>query len=402
MKKLLFILSIAAFQFCNAQVTLVGMSHQGGFGNHGTIFCVSAAGTIETIHNFNEGLNGCTPRGGFVQDSNGNFYGLAAGCGIHNVGTLIKYNGEDHGVVKLVDFHSTIGANPVGTLIIGTDGNLYGMTNSGGANDVGTIFKCTTGGEVTTLASFDRSKGAYPMGSLVEDKNCNLYGMTRLGGNSDKGVLFKCSSSGELTVLHSFNGNDGSGPDGNLTILNDSILYGVTPNGGNVNGGTIFLCSVSGKYTMLNSFSNSTGTLPLSNLLNGGDGYLYGTTDSGGAMNYGTLFRCSTSGRITVLANFNDSTTGANPMGTIVKASDGNIYGITRRGGTSDAGVVFKYTGSSGTLGMVCEFSTTYAQVAQGGIIEMKLNNDLKELASSKKFNKHFANKRAAHAGMGE
>ncbi len=405
MKRAYFILLLNFSLFthcCRAQVTMVGMSQKGGFSNHGTIFSVNSSGNIETLYNFNEGINGCVPHGGLVQDSDGSLYGVAAGCGIHNVGTLIKYNGENHGITKLVDFHNTIGANPVGDLVIGSDGALYGMTNSGGINDFGTIFKCTTDGKLTTIANFTRGNGSYPKGSLVKDCCGNFYGMTRLGGDYDKGVIFKCTSSGVVTVLHSFNGNDGAMPEGNLIIVKDSLLYGVSKIGGN-GGGSIFLCSVSGKFILLNSFNNKTGIKPSGSLLNGGDGYLYGATDTGGAFNYGTLFRCTESGRISVLVNFND-TNGADPQGTLSKGPDGIIYGMTRfGGGYSDAGIIFKYTVSTGKLETLTEFTSTNAQMTSGSLTEMKLNTDLKELASNKKLGKHnTVAKKGSRSGMGE
>ena len=402
MKKLLFAISFTTVQLCNAQITLIGMSSKGGFGNHGTIFSIGSSGNIETLLNFNEGTNGCSPHGGLVQDSDGSLYGVASGCGANGTGTLIRYNGEYHGITKLVDFHGAIGAGPTGNLIIGADGNLYGMTNAGGANDVGTIFKCTTDGQIATVASFSSNKGTYPMGSLVQDKWGNLYGMTRLGGQFDKGVVFKCSSTGTLTVLHNFNGDDGSQPGGNIIVLKDTLLYALTPNGGTADGGTVFVCTASGKYTTLSNLDNSTGTFPTGSLLNGGDGYLYGTTAHGGAQQSGTLFRCNEAGKVTVLVNFND-TNGANPEGSLILASDGNIYGTTRKGGGSDAGVVFKYNVASGHMESVCEFSTNGAQMAQGGLIEMKLNSDLKSLASSRKIYRHNQiAKRGGNVGMGE
>src|ERR1017187_10519950 len=92
MKKLIVTISILASQFCNAQITFMGTSVSGGINEHGTIFSVSTAGSLDTLCNFNSGINGCSPEGAMVMANDGNFYGLTASCGSNGVGTLIRYN----------------------------------------------------------------------------------------------------------------------------------------------------------------------------------------------------------------------------------------------------------------------------------------------------------------------
>lgn len=395
MKKLLVIILAAFTQLSNAQITLVGLSQTSGYNKRGTIFTISSDGSLATLYNFNEGINGSMPKGSLVQDGDGSLYGVTSRCGSDGMGTLFKFNGLDDGLTKLVDFNSHLGAGPTGSLIIGFDGALYGMTNTGGTNDVGTIFKCATDGNMTILASFNHTNGAYPLGSLKQDKEGNLYGMTRLGGENEKGVLFKYTVSGNLVVLHSFTGQDGSQPEGNITIDKDSLLYGLTTSGGSEDGGVIFRCTASGRYNLLTSMNKETGTNPNGSLIKDTNGYFYGTAISGGAAGLGTLFRLSDSGKVTVLKNFND-TNGANPMGNLTIASDGNIYGVTKSGGlVSGTGVIFKYAIASGTMESIYEFPYSSAQLAQGGLIEMSKCNDLR-MATSKRFKRATARKMAS------
>ena len=68
----------------------------------------------------------------------------------------------------LANFNGINGANPQSSLVQGTDGNLYGTTQDGGANGYGTVFKITPGGLLTTLYSFGLSDGAYPFAGLVQ------------------------------------------------------------------------------------------------------------------------------------------------------------------------------------------------------------------------------------------
>src|SRR5580698_8628829 len=72
----------------------------------------------------------------------------------------------------LVNFNYTNGANPyLMSLVQGTDANLYGTTEGGGANGEGTVFKVTPTGTLTTLYSFcaktNCTDGSVPFSGLV-------------------------------------------------------------------------------------------------------------------------------------------------------------------------------------------------------------------------------------------
>ncbi len=375
MKTLLVTISIAAMSYCQGQISMVGMSSHGGFGNHGTLFSVTNSGTLDTLYNFNSGVAGCSPMGSMVTANDGNLYGFTASCGGNGVGTLVRYNPNTKVVTDVVDFSNTIGDGPMGNLILGTDGALYGMTNSGGTGGSGTIFKCTTTGVLTTLVNFSGSNGANPCGTLREGADGNFYGMTRFGGAKNLGEVFKCSPLGTLTVLHSFTGTDGEEPLGSLTIVKDSIMYGMTYGGGAYSGGMLFFCTTSGHYRTLTSFNSTIGMFPMGSLLNAKDGYLYGTTYYGGSSYVGTLFRCNDSGTVSVLTNFND-TNGAYPMGSLTLASDGKIYGMTFTGGNlvAKAGAIFCYNIAGGNLTDVLQFDGNGPKNPQGDLMEINTN----------------------------
>src|SRR5580704_8508560 len=78
----------------------------------------------------------------------------------------------------LLTFNSTDGANPVAGLIQGTDGNLYGTTAFGGADNIGTVYKISTSGTLVTLHSFSGPDGVAPYGALVQGTDGNFYGTT--------------------------------------------------------------------------------------------------------------------------------------------------------------------------------------------------------------------------------
>jgi len=133
------------------------------------------------------------------------------------------------------------GENPQAELVQGTEGNFYGTTNGGGASNVGGVFKITSGGTLTVLHSFGGiADGANPQAGLVQGTDGNFYGTTNTGGASNVGEVFKITSGGTLTVLHSFGGlSDGENPQAGLVQGTDQKFYGTTNAGGASNVGVV-------------------------------------------------------------------------------------------------------------------------------------------------------------------
>jgi uncharacterized repeat protein (TIGR03803 family) len=204
------------------------------------------------------------------------------------------------------------GADPSGFLVQASNGNFYGTTTTGGANNGGTIFKMSPAGELTTLYSFcsqpNCSDGSYGF-SLTQGRDGNLYGVASQGGNpactlglSGCGTLFKITLAGAFTKLYTFcslsNCSDGTDPS-MLVQATDGNLYGLTQLGGNSNCGfdgegcgTAFKMKPSGTLTTLHTFNSKDGDEPRG-LTQGTDGNFYGTTTGGGAGGAGTIFRLS-------------------------------------------------------------------------------------------------------------
>jgi len=304
---------------------------KGVYGNFGTIFQVTPAGTLTNLHSFDV-TDGNFPSGSLVQGSDGNFYGTT-GQGAYGYGTIFKISPA--GILTTVhSFIGSDGAYPYAGLVLDGDGNFYGTTQAGGASGNGTVFKIRPGGTLTTLHSFTASDGSLPTAGLVQGSDGNFYGTTQYGGASGNGTVFEISPGGALTTLHSFTGSDGANPVGGVVQGSDGNFYGATSSAGAHSGGTVFELTPAGALTTLHSFTGSDGANPQAGLLEGSDGNFYGTTVNGGASQYyGTVFEITPAGVLTTLHSFTGPPSGANSYAGLLQGSDGNLYGTTRYGG---------------------------------------------------------------------
>jgi uncharacterized repeat protein (TIGR03803 family)/parallel beta-helix repeat protein len=162
------------------------------------------------------------------------------------------------------------------------DLNFYGVTQYGGSNNAGTVFKITSAGTLTSLHSFNVSDGYQPVAGLIQaaSPDLNFYGTTQLGGASSQGTVFKVTSTGTITTLHSFVLSDGQQPVASVVqaASPDLNFYGTVFRGGTNADGTTFKITSTGTFTSLHTFIGSDGTEPMSGLIQSTDGNFYGTT----------------------------------------------------------------------------------------------------------------------------
>ena len=227
-----------------------GTTSIGGSGGDGTVFKVTTNGTLTTLVSFNGG-NGAYPYAALTLSTDGYFYGTTWGAPSYD-GSVFKMT-TNGSLTTLVFFNGTDGENPTAALSLGTDGNFYGTTESGGAFEgvwgegLGTVFKVTTNGTLTTLVSFNGgTNGAYPYAGLTLGNDGNFYGTTgeSPGDSGGVGTVFKMTTNGTLTTLVVFNSTNGAYPYAGLTLGKDGNFYGTTYMGGSSGDGTVFRLSL--------------------------------------------------------------------------------------------------------------------------------------------------------------
>ena len=239
--------------FQTSDGTFYGTTNAGdGTAIYGTVFKMTAAGTVTTLHNFTLGSDGGNPAAGLIQGMDGNLYGTASAGGDSGYGALFRITTAGT-FTPLHSFNNTDGADPEAPLCAGADGFLYGTTQQGGASSNGTVFKINQGTAFTLLHEFtggqpESTDGSNPFSGLVQGPDSTFYGTTYAGGSADQhGTLYGITSAGVLQTLYRFTGgNDGSNPNAALTLDRRGDFFGVTSTNGIGGGGTIFLLNIHG------------------------------------------------------------------------------------------------------------------------------------------------------------
>jgi uncharacterized repeat protein (TIGR03803 family) len=257
---------------------------------YGSVFKMTPAGVQTTIHSF-VGTDGQQPAPALVEASNGFFYGVTF------------YSNTGYGVIYEI-------------------------------NSTGTIFK--------VLHTFmgGATDGAYPRSGLVVGSDGNLYGGTSSGGANNDGVLYKITPTGTFKVLYNLcsqsNCSDGYDIENALVSASDGNLYGTTYRGGAFSG-VIFQLTTGGTYTVINTVT--PGEPPISEpMVQGSDGNLYGIFGTGASGQDGQIYSVTTGGVVTILHNFcqdPNCTDGYGPSTPLVQHTNGLFYGFTSTGGVA-------------------------------------------------------------------
>ena len=271
---------------------------------YGAVYRMDSLGNVTVLHAFDftdgDAPAGALARGadgtlyGVTANAGGSDARCTAGCGtlfsLDTAGTL----------TTLHSFNFTDGAIPESNVLLANDGNLYGTTLKGGNDNVsctggaggcGTIFKSTIGGSLTTVYAFTGGDDGFQPGpTLLPASDGNMYGVTELGGAHGQGTIFKIDGAGTLTTIHAFNTTDGAIPIGGLMQATDGTILGTTQGGGTNFAGTIFKMDPAGDVTTLYSVDPAKMTYPQTTLTQASDGNLYGTA-GGGTSSLGVIYQ---------------------------------------------------------------------------------------------------------------
>ncbi len=302
-------------------------------------------------------------------------------CALLIITIIVSVTSSAQVVTDLANFHEGNGELPNGVLVQGRDGNLYGTTALGGPSKAGTVFRMNPAGRLVTLHNFNLSDG-YEPSAMVMDKYGDFYGITTLGGATGQGTIFKITSNGVFTSLYNLGLTDGdfpnsfvAGPDGNFYGTTEyaggaGSFFRVTPDGGftrlecsvdrpvsltlDIDGnfygaawgsgggyGSIFEIRPDGKCSTLHNFSNTDGDLPIG-LTTDKNGNLFGVTVNGGSTDEGTFFEVTENGEFTNLYSF--PRFAGFPGAALTYGDDGNFYGTTPRDGGTYQGTIFEFT----------------------------------------------------------
>jgi uncharacterized repeat protein (TIGR03803 family) len=375
--QILFSQSLQTTSNAVSDTQLLAMTFEGGAIGAGTIVKININGdSLEVLHHFTYS-DGANPYGTMVQASDGFLYGMTSqgGTSSYPHGVLFKMRADGTEYVVLHQFANETGENPFGSLIQTSDGSLVGMTYAGGTYNLGTIFKINTDGSAyTVLHSFDLVHGGIPIScTLMQATDGTLFGMTTWGGFWQFGTIFKIQIDGTgFTMLYNLDGI----PQGALVQGADNSLFGVTPEGGSNGVGTIFRISPAGtNYTELFHFNNINGRFPVGQLVIAGDGTMYGTTPGGGpyfengaVQGGGTLYKINADGTgHSILHNFTD-TTGIIPGGNVIIYQN-KLFGYTRFGGQFNGGVFFRYDLATDVYTKLADLNESTGRYPQAGTV---------------------------------
>ncbi len=328
-----------------------------------TDFAQAQAQSVTTLHSFAiPPINANVPQGSLAQGSDGNLYGTSNSGGRLNRGSVFSITPSGT-VTILYSFGATAadGDAPTGGLVMGTGGNFYGTTRDGGANGFGTIFVVTPAGNLTTLYNFGGSNSGLDLvnslTALTASSDGNLYGIASSESNT---VLFQMSPAGAVTSISTFGSNSGDGRDPASPVVQDSNgnFYGTTIAGGTKSEGTVFKVTQTGTYSTIYSFGTTAGDGegPGGQVVVDSNGNIYGATSFGGKKSLGSIYKITPTGGFQTLHSFGAITGDGNTPSSLIQGSDGALYGTTSAGGAFGNGTAFKIT-TDGVFTTLSSFS---------------------------------------------
>ena len=321
-----------------------GGTHDSCCGGDGTVFKVTPSGVLTVLHNFNAAArDGALPFANVVRDSAGNLYGTTTSGGTTGGGTVFKLSPS--GVETILhNFTGEINGNePFNAVTLDGKGHIYGYVFNfvnGDQTGNGLVFKLAKNGKYSIVYNFNTgfgANGANPVGSLILGRDGNFYGVTKDGGSNTvitAGIVFRFTPTNQLTVLHVFPYNsttDLEFPSGKLTQDNEGNMYGGAQFG---DGTGVFKITESGKESVFTTCCSGS-----QNMVRDSQGNLYGVLSNREVF---SIYQVTPGGAVSTLYTF--TPTQGNAVDGLAIDKQGNLYGVTGNGGTNGTGSVYKLT----------------------------------------------------------
>jgi uncharacterized repeat protein (TIGR03803 family) len=335
---------------------IYGTTDSGGRQSQGTFFRLTPSGEVTDLYNFcslAKCADGWGPDSAPVVGIDGNLYGVVQGGGTGQLGTFYRMT-LDGEFTTLYNFCATEpctgGGAPTG-IILGADGNFYGTTDGGGdASGSGTIFSISPTGEFKLLYTFcsltpnclDGTRAFYPP---ILGSDGNLYGVTWGGGSLGGGVLYELTPSGTYTVLYNFCGQElgCSGIGAPYYVVRDTNgnFFGTTEYNAEGRGyGSVFEFTSTNQLLVLHNFDDDNDW-PYTGLTIASDGNVYGVFGYD-TKAHGSIFQVTPAGVYSRVYSFFG--TAAPPVGPLFQGTDGSFYGVTPYGPGDFDGEVFRFS----------------------------------------------------------
>ncbi len=334
---------------------IYGTTGSGGRYSQGTFFRLTPSGKVTDLYNFcslAKCADGWGPDSAPVVGIDGNLYGVVQGGGTGQLGTFYRMtlDGEFTTLYTFCPTRPCTGGGAPTGIILGADGNFYGTTDGGGnASGSGTIFSISPTGQLTLLHTFcsltpnclDGTRAFYPP---ILGSDGNLYGVTWGGGSLGGGVLYELTPSGTYTVLYNFCGSSTcSGIGEPYYVVRDANgnFFGTTEYNAEGRGyGSVFEFTSTNQLLVLHNFDD-WNDWPYTGLTIANDGNVYGVFGYDTKAS-GSIFKVTPEGVYTRVYSFFGSA--APPVGPLFQGTDGSLYGVTPYGPGDFDGEVFRFS----------------------------------------------------------